>query len=191
MLKVVLTFDDGPNEPYTSQVLDVLASFGVKAIFFVCGRNVEFYPESSRRIIREGHILGNHTYSHSKFLTLTGLAIWETLKTAKVIYRTTGVWPRYFRPPYGLPNPFFWRYLKHRGYQVVLWDVECHDWEKSPAVALAERVLTRVQPNSIVLLHDGHKTAHGDDRSPTVEALPLLIEGLRRKGYFFVRLDEL
>ncbi|MBM2831308.1 MAG: polysaccharide deacetylase [Dehalococcoidia bacterium] len=191
MDKVALTFDDGPNEPYTSKILDILSGYLIKSIFFVCGRNVEFHPESLRRIVQEGHLLGNHTHSHSRFLTVTGLALWETFKAAEVIRRITGIRPEYFRPPYGARNPFFWWYLKRKGYRVVLWDVDGRDWERPSAAELARRIVARVKPNSVVLLHDGHNTIHGDDRSPTVEALPLIIEGLMDRGYVFVRLDEL
>ena len=191
MDKVALTFDDGPNEPYTSRILDILSGYLVKSVFFVCGRNVEFHPELSRRIVQEGHLLGNHTHSHSRFLTTTGLALWETLKAAEVIQRITGVIPEYFRPPYGAPNPLFWWVLKRKGYRVVLWDVDGRDWERPSAPELAQRIVSKVKPNSVILLHDGHNVCHGDDRSPTVEALPLIIEGLRDRGYVFVRLDEL
>lgn len=188
---MALTFDDGPSEPYTSQVLDTLSRRGVKATFFVCGRNVEFYPQTAQRIVREGHLLGNHTYSHSKLLTLLGLAAGETLRTGKIINRVTGMRPVFFRPPYGMPNPLFWRYLKGRGYQTVLWNVDAHDWQSPPAPMLAGRILSGVKPGAVILLHDGHNIIHGDDRSQTVAAVPMIVEGLRRKGYQIVRLDEL
>lgn len=191
MRQVALTFDDGPNEPYTSRILDILGRYGVRAAFFVCGRNVEAFPGSVRRAVTEGHLVGNHTLSHSKFLTLSGLAWWETLETAEIIRRATGIQPTFFRPPYGLPNPVFWACLRRKGYRVVLWDVDGRDWERPPAAVLAGRIVGKTQPGAVILLHDGHNVLHGDDRSPTVEALPMIIGGLRDRGYQFVRLDEM
>ncbi|MCX6384424.1 MAG: polysaccharide deacetylase family protein, partial [Actinobacteria bacterium] len=127
---VFLTFDDGPNEPCTSQILDILKKFHVRASFFVCGKNAEYYMQVTKKIIKEGHIIANHTYSHSRFLTYAGLLPKEIEKTKKIIQEITGKNSNYFRPPWGIVTPWLKKYLKIHDYKLVLWDVDTHDWKK-------------------------------------------------------------
>ncbi|MHB1376293.1 MAG: polysaccharide deacetylase family protein [Candidatus Humimicrobiaceae bacterium] len=188
---VFLTFDDGPNEPCTSQILNILKKFHVKASFFVCGKNAEYYPQVTKNIVKEGHIIANHTYSHSRFLTYTGLLPKEIEKTKKVIQEITSENSNYFRPPWGIVTPWLKKYLKIHDYKLVLWDVEAHDWKKASPRTIANRVLEKVKPNSVILLHDGKETYHHSDRLHTVNALPLIINKLRREGYEFEGIDKL
>lgn len=189
--RVFLTFDDGPNEPYTSQILDILGSAQVKASFFTCGKNVEYYPNVARRIVNEGHIIGNHAYSHLRLLSLAGLLAKEIEKTTEIIQEITGVRTKFFRPPFGMLTPWLIFYLRRHGYKLILWDVIAYDWRQPPSEIIAKRVIKKVRSNSIILLHDGYDTRHNSDRSQTVGAVPLIIEGLEKKGYIFETIDKI
>jgi peptidoglycan/xylan/chitin deacetylase (PgdA/CDA1 family) len=188
---VFLTFDDGPNEPYTSQILDILKKFHVKASFFVCGKNAQYYPQVTKNIVKEGHIIANHTYSHSRFLMYTGLLPKEIEKTKRIIQETTSKNSNFFRPPWGIVTPWLRKYLKTNDYKLVLYDIEAYDWRKTSAMIIVKKVLEKVKPNSIILLHDGRGTCRQSDRLQTVIALPHIIKKLRREGYKFEGIDKL
>ncbi|MBI5308332.1 MAG: polysaccharide deacetylase family protein [Planctomycetes bacterium] len=180
---IFLTFDDGPNEPYTSQILDVLKEHEARATFFVCGKGVERFPQITRRILHEGHSLGNHAYSHSMLLTITGFMRKEIEKTSELILKTTGAKTRLFRPPWGVATPWLKIYLKANKYQTVLWDINSYDWTEIPASSIEGIVLKKARPGAVILLHDGKNTKHHHDRSQTVQALPAIIKALRQKGF--------
>jgi peptidoglycan/xylan/chitin deacetylase (PgdA/CDA1 family)/glycosyltransferase involved in cell wall biosynthesis len=189
---VALTFDDGPSA-YTAQVLDILASYQVKATFFVIGMNVEKYPDLARRIVAEGHAIGNHTYSHPLLGPVESPGRFQhELERADVAIRAaTGVTPRLFRPPRGLRSPWMMRLARSDGYQVVTWSVSPDDWLHPPSSVIAQRVLDRVRPGAIVLLHDGLETRASPHQENTVAALPAILEGLEARGYRFVTVPEL
>ncbi len=181
--KVFLTFDDGPNEPYTSQILDILKEFEAKASFFVCGKSVEYFPDVVQRIMNEGHAIGNHAYSHSMILTFTGFLRREIEKTTEIIQKVTGVRTNFFRPPWGVATPWVKSYLKANNYKLILWDINSYDWAKAPARVIEEMVLKKIKPDSVVLLHDGKEAKLHSNRLQTVLALPSLIKNLQRKGF--------
>lgn len=187
--KIFITFDDGPNEPHTPQILDILKEFGAKATFFVCGKNIEKFPQIAKRIADEGHTIGNHTYSHSKTLNFTGFFVKKFIKeieeTEKIIWNAAGIKTKFFRPPWGILMPWMKTCLLDRGYRIILWDIEAHDWEEPPSEIIARRILGKVKPNDIILLHDGEKTKLRTNRSQTVLSLPLVIKSLKDKGYQF------
>ncbi len=180
---IFLTFDDGPNEPYTSQILDVLKAHEAKATFFVCGMGVERFPEIIRRILGEGHSIGNHAYSHSMFLTIMGLLGKEIEKTDELILKTAGVKTRLFRPPWGVTTPWLKRYLKAHHYQTILWDVNSYDWSGIPALSIEGIVLKKARPGAVILLHDGKNAKQHHDRLQTVQALPSIIKTLKQRGF--------
>jgi peptidoglycan/xylan/chitin deacetylase (PgdA/CDA1 family)/glycosyltransferase involved in cell wall biosynthesis len=188
---IALTFDDGPNEPYTSQILDILSAHGVKATFFVIGKNVEYYPDVAKRIVAEGHVLGNHSYTHRPLTEFDVPDYSELDRAQNVIYETTGVRPRLFRPPYGRKTPWELEYVKKKGLITVTWSVSANDPHKPPPETIENRIVHQVRPGAIILLHDGNGTQHGSDRSRTVEALPKIIESLQAQGYTFVTVPEL
>ncbi len=191
--KIALTFDDGPNEPYTSQILNILKSYNVKATFFLIGKNVEFYPETARKIAREGHSIGNHTYSHPDLALELKFQIDEQIKAAEdVIFNATGIRTKLFRPPYGLDNPWVFREVENMGYVIIKWSVSGgNGGAEITADKIVQRVLGNVENGSIILLHDGNRLAKGTDRSQLVKALPIIIESLQRRGYQFVTIPEL
>ena len=181
--EIFLTFDDGPNEPYTSQILDILKAHEAKATFFVCGMGVERFPLATRRILDEGHSLGNHAYSHSMLLTITGLLGKEIEKTSELILKTTGARTRLFRPPLGVATPWLKRYLKAHHYQTILWDINSYDWTEIPAPSIEGIVLKKTRPGAVILLHDGKNSKQHHDRSQTVQALPAIIKALKQRGF--------
>jgi peptidoglycan/xylan/chitin deacetylase (PgdA/CDA1 family) len=189
--KVFITFDDGPNEPYTSQILDILKKYNAKASFFVCGKNAKYYPEVIKRIVKDGHIIANHTYSHSRFLTYTGLLHNEILNTKEIIQEISGKDSNYFRPPWGISAPRVKRYIQIQNYKLILWDIDSYDWKNISEEIIIKRVLEKIKSNSIILFHDGSGIHHNVNRIKTVNALPIIIENLKKDGYNFEGIDKL
>lgn len=188
--KVALSFDDGPNSEITPRVLEILKHYGVKAAFFVCGANARRHPHLVRQINDEGHIVGNHTFSHSLFLTLSGLAFRETLKTQEILTDILGKDSRFFRPPHGLASPFFLKRLRRLGFKIIPFDVVAYDWKRSTtAEKIIERVKKSVKDGSIIVLHDGDEIKEKAERMEVVKALPGVIESLYDLGFEFVRPD--
>lgn len=188
--EVALTFDDGPSEPYTAEILDILRAHRAPATFFLCGENAERHPELVRRILAEGHEIGNHTYSHP-YLYLksrAGIAA-EIDRTQDVLQRVCGRRPTLFRPPFGVRGLPLWSVLRERGMRMVLWSVRGYDG-RLDAEGVARTTLEQLKPGAIILLHDGFETQPADriDRSATVRALPAIIDGVRKAGYTLVRL---
>lgn len=186
-----LTFDDGPS-PDTALILDVLKEKKVRATFFLCGAAVERYPELARRIVAEGHELGNHTYSHPYLhLKSRETIAAEIDRTQDAIERATGVRPAYFRPPHGVRWFTLWPVLRERGMTLALWNSFPTEGA-SPADEIVRRAMARLVPGAIILLHDGREARPpGQDLRPaTVEALPRIIDGARRAGYRFVLLPS-
>ncbi len=190
--KVALSFDDGPHPEITPRVLEILRRYEVKAAFFVCGANALRHPHLVRQIDEEGHIVGNHTFSHSLFLTLSGLAFGETVKTQEILTDILGKDSRFFRPPHGLASPFFLKKLRSLGFKIVSFDVVAYDWKKSTtAEKIVQRVKMSVKDGSIIVLHDGDETREKAERKEVVKALPGVIESLSDSGFGFVRPDEI
>ena len=186
---VALTFDDGPGED-TPQVLDILKASGVRATFFLCGRNVERYPDCARRIADEGHEIANHTYTHPRLLGRTpGKIAWEIDRAQKLIEHATGHQPIWFRPPYGLRWFGLSTILRQRGLRAVMWSVNGRDW-KRPADAITQHLLRQTHAGAIILLHDGVPPGEKGDRLPTVDALPAILRLLGER-YRFVTISEM
>jgi len=190
--RITLTFDDGPAEQYTEQVLDILREHHVPATFFVCGKNVEAHPDLVRRMFAEGHQVGNHTYSHPfiYFKSRQRMAA-EIDRTQAIIEKIIGIRPNIFRPPYGARWFGLVPTLLERGMHMILWSATGYDWKKD-VQGITEAALRELKPGAIVLLHDGRETrpASEVDRSRTVLALPAIIEGARRQGYTFAPLKD-
>ena len=175
--KIALTFDDGPGEE-TPAILDLLRQAGVRATFFLCGHNVERFPDHARRIAAEGHEIGNHTYSHPYFPGRTpGKIAYEIERAQQVIASHTGHRPTLFRPPYGLRWFGLFPILAEKHMTAVMWSVNGKDW-KLPASRIADRVLQGAQPGSVILLHDGVPPRESGDRKTTVEALEKILPSL-------------
>jgi polysaccharide deacetylase family sporulation protein PdaB len=189
--KIALTFDDGPNDPYTSEVLKVLKDNHVRATFFLVGKNVEANPQAAREIVAAGHAIGNHSYDHRNLVTRTNAQVRdEILKAEKAIEEATGQKTALFRPPYGDKDAFTLRQTRQLGYVMIEWSVSAEDWRRPGPRRIVANVVKDVRNGSIILMHDGDKIRRGD-RSQTVAALPQIIAQLRQEGYEFVTIPEL
>jgi peptidoglycan/xylan/chitin deacetylase (PgdA/CDA1 family)/GT2 family glycosyltransferase len=192
--RIALTFDDGPNEPYTSQVLGILERYGIKATFFIIGQNARRHPEVCRRIVTAGNVIGNHSYHHQKSLCLRrSKAVARDIELAhQAIYECTGFEPKLFRPPHGFRTPWLMRTVRHLGYAVVTWDNMTGDWKANKSAEEIERtIVQRVKPGSVIVLHDGRDSRPSYDRSEMLQALPFVIGTLKKRGFDFVTVPEL
>jgi len=186
---IALTFDDGPNPPYTNRILDVLDRYGVPATFFCVGLHASAHTEELARMAEAGHGFGNHTYSHPFLPDLSPRELAVQLeRTDEAIAEGGGTTKRrMFRPPYGSRSPEVLSWLTEvDDSTVVLWDVDAEDWAMPGADVIARTVLDQARPGSIALMHDG-----GGDRSQTAEALPAIIEGLLAEDYRFALVEDL
>jgi peptidoglycan-N-acetylglucosamine deacetylase len=197
---IALTFDDGPNEPYTSEILDILSSSHINATFFVVGENAQLYPDVVKKIIADGNIVGNHSYSHDANHALTDFGVKDMLRAENVIFSITGVKPHLYLPPHGKKSPWELDGVKKSGLIDVTWDDSANDQHTiayfgTPSPEnYARAIVEDIKPGAIILLHDGHGTLHNSpksDESLTVQALPLIIEQLQAKGYQFVTVPNL
>jgi peptidoglycan-N-acetylglucosamine deacetylase len=182
---IAMTFDDGPHPRNTPRLLDMLRQRNIKATFYVIGQNVAMYPDITRRIVAEGHEIGNHTYTHRKLTILSDSEVRsEMVKTRSAIVSATGVQPRTMRPPYGalLQRQ---REMIHSeyGYPTIMWSVDPQDWKRPGVSVVRDRIVTQTHNGAIVLAHDLH--------APTVDAMPSTLDGLLAKGYKFVTVSQL
>ena len=192
---VSLTFDDGPSPTYTPQILDILEEKGVKASFFVVGQNVEKYPDIARRIVAEGHDIGNHTYSHRELVPSTKKIVENQLeKTDSAIQKTTGVRTKLFRPPRGMLSNAVRALVVAHGYRIILWTASSMDWSGVSPRTMAMRLRLFMRRGAIILFHDSGALIRneGASRGNTVQALPMIIDHLRdKKGYEIVPVSEM
>ncbi len=186
-----LTFDDGPDRLYTPQVLDVLASKGVTATFFLIGNRVDEYPEVARRIISEGHLIGNHSYSHPVIQKASGTnGLQSQLCAAEEAFARAGVTGSgLFRPPYGAISPNLVEQAASLGYRVALWSIDSLDWRGLDRDTVVGKVMEMVAPGAVILQHSSG--GPGEDLSGSVQALPIIIDTLRERGYTFTTMDKL
>lgn len=179
--KIALTFDDGPHPYYTEQLLKGLKEREVKATFFITGQNVEAYPEIVKEIHEDGHLIGNHTYSHTQLTSRNAETFkQEIVKTNEVIKEVTGEDIIYIRPPYGSWNKEF---EKELNMFPVLWTIDPLDWCSSNVSCIVKTVCSKAGENDIILMHDQYKT--------TVTAALEIVDKLQEEGYEFVTVDEL
>ncbi len=188
---IALTFDDGPVEPYTGQILDILDRFNVKASFFCIGANIQRYPAVAREIVRRGHTLGNHTQTHRSLLLADADSVARELGEAqKTIRQHCGFEARFFRCPKGYKSPIVARILRRKRLDLVAYGYPIWDVENPPAAELVERVLNRAVPGDIIVMHDGFPPGKSGERDSLVAALPVIIEGLLAKDLRPVSLDQ-
>ncbi len=175
---VALTFDDGPSAKFTPQILDILRHYNVKATFFIVGSEAKERPALVRRIVAEGHEIGNHTWDHLALPNLdeNGFRV-EVDQTQRLLETFTSKKLDCIRPPFGKIDNRSRAAMHARGLKVVRWTADSDDWKKPGAPVIVANLLAGVAPNAVLLLHDG-----GPDMSQTVAALPAVIEGIHARG---------
>lgn len=179
--KIAITFDDGPNEKYTPEMLNALKERNVKATFFLLGEEVEKYPEIVKQIYEEGHLIGNHSYKHEQLSKLSmEQACNQVNRTNELIHNITGIYPAYLRPPFG---DWHEELDCEMNMVEVLWDVDTLDWSSQNHAKIVNKVLKNIQENDIILMHDGYETS--------VTAAVEIIDTLQKQGYEFVTVDEI
>lgn len=179
--KIALTFDDGPHPRYTKKLLEGLRKRDVRVTFFVLGQNAERYPELIQEMAEDGHLIGNHTYSHMQLTNSNKGRFEEELQKADaVIYELTGNHTEFVRPPFGAWDRSFEESLNMIP---VLWTIDPCDWCCSDSGRVISRVLNKADENGIILLHDVYGSS--------VQAALSIIDALTEQGYEFVTVDEI
>ncbi|AIQ67837.1 polysaccharide deacetylase family protein [Paenibacillus graminis] len=188
-----LTFDDGPDSLYTPLLLDLLKRYGAKATFFVVGSHAEQNPEIIKRMHDEGHLIGIHNYVHkTNWLMRPATVKRQIQRTDDIIFSITGERSTYYRPPWGIVNLF--DFSKRRQVQIVLWSAMFGDWkEKLGAERLTEKLLTKLNPGEVMLLHDCGTTLGADPKAPEhmLVALERMLQEAERRGLRSIRVDEM
>lgn len=187
---IALTFDDGPDNTWTPQILSVLSEYNVTATFNCVGQQIYYYPEVFRRIIEDGHIVENHSWAHPNFTKIPlSEARYQLERTSWFMERIAGIRPTLFRPPYGAMNQDVINLVLSLGYRILYWDVDSLDWEGITARQVAANVLAHTRAGSIILMHfAGGKNGNLEG---TVLALPSIITTLQREGLSFLTVSDL
>lgn len=190
---IALTFDDGPNDPDTGQILNILQDKGIKATFFVIGKNVDRDPETVKQIFDQGNLLANHSFSHHRrlmaFAPRSLLA--DVDRSGAGVCKIVGKKPRFFRPPYGYRTVWGDWLLTKMGYTIVTWNDMTADYNNMDPDKIILAIVKKAKPGGIIVLHDGSEKNQPVSRDNTVEALPEIIDELQSRGFRFVTLDKL
>ena len=189
---LALTFDDGPNDPYTAQMMDVLDRHGVKATFFLIGKFVQQRPEIARALVEAGHAVGIHTWDHPNLIFASTAEVRrQLLETKQAIFDATGVDTKLFRPPFGGRRPASLRVARACGLQTVMWNVTCYDWKAKSAGEIVKHAERQIRGGNVILLHDGEYHRIGVDRSRSVEASDRILTRYKGEGYEFVTIPAM
>ena len=181
---VALTFDDGPNGKITQRLLSELNARYISATFFLCGIQIEQYPELVKEIAESGHEIGNHGYHHKYLQNSSQAEILEEIgATSDLIESLTHTAPQLFRPPGGLMGDEMIQYLKNENLPIILWSIDPCDWNRTDTEAVAQHVISKVEDGSIILMHDLSETS--------VDAAILIMDELLEQGYRFCTVSEL
>jgi peptidoglycan-N-acetylglucosamine deacetylase len=190
--QIALTYDDGPNDPHTLRLLDVLAKQSVRATFFMIGRYVRQRPDIARAVAQAGHVVGNHTFTHPLLIFKSETEMrTELIDCHRALQDAIGEHSNLFRPPFGGRRPATLRIACELGLQTVMWNVTGYDWNAPPAAVIEKRVVRQMRGGDVILLHDGSHRALGADRAQTVIATGNLIGRYRDQGYEFVTVEAM
>lgn len=183
--QIAITFDDGPMKDFTPKVLDILKTEKVPAAFFLIGRNIQGNEELVKRMIAEGHVIGNHSFEHGFWFSLQSKSkmISDAEKCDTAIKEVTGLQPKLFRPPYGVTNPMVAQLIKQRNYHSIGWSVRTYDTNAKSAEGLLQKTLKNLCAGDVILFHDWGQH--------TIGMLSEFISQARKRGFEFVRVDEL
>ena len=190
--QIALTYDDGPNDPHTLKLLDVLAKHSVRATFFMIGRFVQQRPDIARAVAQAGHVIGNHTFTHPQLIfksaEQTGA---ELMQCRSALQDAVGEHSNLFRPPFGGRRPGTLRIARSLGLETVMWNVTGYDWNAPPAAVIEKKVERQMRGGDVILLHDGGHLALGADRAQTVIGTENLIRRYKDQGYEFMTVEEM
>jgi peptidoglycan/xylan/chitin deacetylase (PgdA/CDA1 family) len=190
--QLALTYDDGPNDPYTQRLLEVLARHDVRATFFLIGRYVQQRPEIVREIAKAGHAIGNHTFTHPLLIFKSVAEIRRELsQCGAALSDTIGEQSKLFRPPFGGRRPAVFRIARELGLEPIMWNVTGYDWNAPPASVIEAKVAKQIRGGDVILLHDGGHKQMGTDRSQTVLATDHLLAKYKADGYEFLTIPEM
>lgn len=190
--QMALTFDDGPNDPHTLNLLDVLAKHDVPATFFMIGRHVRQRPDIALEVKNRGHVVANHTFTHP-FLTFESTSsVRDELEQCRAaLTDAVGEHSNLFRPPWGARRPAVLRTVRQFALQPIMWSVTGFDWDAPSAEYIEKKVTARVRGGDVILLHDGGHKAFGTDRSHTVKGVEALLSRFKGEGYEFVTIPQM
>jgi peptidoglycan/xylan/chitin deacetylase (PgdA/CDA1 family) len=190
--QIALTYDDGPNDPNTLRLLEVLAKHNVHATFFLIGRYVQQQPQIARAIVQAGHVVGNHTFTHPLLIFKSEAGIRQELTQCRdALQDAIGKHSNLFRPPFGGRRPAVLRIARELGLEPIMWNVTGYDWNAPPAERIEGKVAKQMRGGDVVLLHDGGHKQMGADRSQTVIATDRLIARYKAEGYEFVTTPQM
>jgi peptidoglycan-N-acetylglucosamine deacetylase len=190
--QLALTYDDGPNDPHTLHLLEVLAKHNVQATFFLIGRYIQQQPQIARELVQAGHVLGNHTFTHPLLIFKSEPQIRQELTQCRdALQDAIGKPSNLFRPPFGGRRPAVLRLARELSLEPVMWNVTGYDWNAPPAAAIERKVAKQIRGGDVILLHDGGHKQMGADRSQTVIATDHLITRYNAEGYEFVTIPQM
>lgn len=190
--QLALTYDDGPNEAHTPQLLETLAKHDVHATFFLIGRYVRQRPDLARAIADAGHVIGNHTFTHPLLIFKSEKEIRKELASCRAALEDAiGQPSNLFRPPFGGRRPATLRIARELGLEPVMWNVTGYDWNAPPAAVIEKKVTSQLRGGDVILLHDGGHRQMGADRSQTVLATDHLITRYKSEAYEFVTIPRM
>jgi len=190
--QIALTYDDGPNDPHTLRLLDVLARQDVHATFFLIGRYAQQRPDIAGEIVKAGHVVGNHTFTHPLLIFKSAAEIRQELSGCRsALQDAVGEHSNLFRPPFGGRRPAVLRIVREMELKPVMWNVTGYDWNAPPAEVIERKVAKQIRGGDVILLHDGGHKHMGADRAQTVLATEQLIKRRKSEGYEFVTVPQM
>jgi peptidoglycan-N-acetylglucosamine deacetylase len=190
--QIALTYDDGPNDPHTLRLLDVLARQDVHATFFLIGRYAQQRPDIAGEIVKAGHVVGNHTFTHPLLIFKSAAEIRQELSGCRsALQDAVGEHSNLFRPPFGGRRPAVLRIAREMSLEPVMWNVTGYDWNAPPAEVIERKVAKQIRGGDVILLHDGGHKHMGADRAQTVLATEQLIKRRKSEGYEFVTVPQM
>jgi len=190
--QIALTFDDGPNDPHTLRLLEVLARHNVHATFFMIGRFVRQRPDIAVDIQKQGHIVGNHTFTHPLLTVQSMKHIRDEITHCRAaLTDAVGDHSNLFRPPWGGRRPGVFRLVRQLGLEPIMWNVTAYDWNAPTPDYIEQKVTRRIRGGNVILLHDGGHLEFGADRSKTLQVVDRIIPRYKSEGYEFVTVPEM
>jgi peptidoglycan-N-acetylglucosamine deacetylase len=190
--QLALTYDDGPNDPHTLRLLEILARHRVHATFFLVGRYVQQRPDIVRELVKAGHVIGNHTFTHPLLTFKSGRELRTQLENCEhAMTDAVGKHSHLFRPPFGGRRPAVLRIARQMTLEPIMWNVTGYDWNAPSVEHIERKVTSQVRGGDVILLHDGGHREFGADRSFTITATDRLISRYKTEGYEFVTIPAM